>query len=140
MTEGTSTVHARLDNPLLATGRDETGMAVMIPAGADLNVTVRLSSADQQAKNSILNLQVMSARFAGLNGEQQLLSANVGHHYVGWPAAGQVLIPERTPLSFLLGCGCTRLSSKAACRQAVKDNPAGGADLVKALTACAQPR
>jgi len=100
---GESEVRARLESPVLAAANGATQKAVVIPAGIDVNIQVRLTSCcNARPTNSRLHLQIMSANVDPAEGRRRFFSAPVTHDYVGWPKADEVLIPQNATLSFPL--------------------------------------
>jgi hypothetical protein len=100
---GESEIRARLESPVLAAASGSTEKVIVIPAGIDVNIQVRLTSCcNARPVNSRLHLQIVSANVDPAEGRRRFFSADVTHDYLGWPKPEEVLIPQNATLSFPL--------------------------------------
>ena len=92
-------VRAHLENPLLANVTGSAKKAVILPSDIDVNLDIRIDSADPQNANARMHLRIMSANVDPAEGRRRFQSAEVIHDFVGWPKPGDVLIPAGTTFS-----------------------------------------
>lgn len=97
--EDVQDIRAHLESPVLGTVSGSTRKAVVLPSDIDVNLDVKLSSADAQRTNARLHLRVMTANVDPAEGRRRFGSAEVIHDFVGWPKPGEVLIPAGATLS-----------------------------------------
>ena len=96
-------VRARLESPVLGSVKGSTQKTVVIPAGVDVNISIRITSCcNAQPINSRMYLQIMSANVDPAFGRQRFPSGQVSHDFIGWPKPDEVIIPQNTTMSFPL--------------------------------------
>ena len=92
-----STVRARLENSLEGGISGSNGRAVVVQRGAEVKIDFDLSTADRAS--CLLSLRIVSATASGER-PHRLVSGSFDRRIPGWPAAGTMLIPANSPLTF----------------------------------------
>ncbi len=92
------------------------GRVELIPAGTEVSVFVRLVPLNGSTANGgHLDLQIITEKI-GKARDGRLDSQNV-YRRIAWPAAGAVLLPANSTLSFATQCGCPYSMSVAEFRK-----------------------
>jgi hypothetical protein len=105
-----SSVRARLENSLEGGISGSDGRVIVVKPGADVTIDFSLSTADRESGS--LSLQIVSATASGEQ-PHQLISGTYDRRIPGWPAAGTLLIPANSPLTFQSSCRCLYPMSQA---------------------------
>lgn len=105
-----NSVRARLENSLEGGISGSDGRVVVVRPGAEIAINVRFETANRESGS--LSLRIVSATASGEQ-PHQLISGTYDRRIPGWPAAGTILIPANSPLTFQSSCRCLYPMSQA---------------------------